>query len=272
MGICAFCQKEEKLTSEHIWGDWIKEFVPPTTNKHHFGQHTINKPGIPDEDIKRIRAGDPINAQAEILCGQCNHVELGGIQDRSKRYMVPLLRGEKTLLGLAAQKQIATWAAMATMTAEFLMHDPSQVTISQDVRRTFLAIKEPPEDWRIWIGHYQRWRFPPTYVHASLPLLSSEEFANLPDKDNAAPNMQSSSFILGSLYLHIISTTPANAVYVRNWGWTTAPRATRLLAQIWPPREEIVLFPFPMMNDIDARDFSMAFFEHLHNIARRAGF
>jgi VanZ family protein len=33
---CIFCGHDGKLTSEHIWGDWVTKYVPRTMNKHHF--------------------------------------------------------------------------------------------------------------------------------------------------------------------------------------------------------------------------------------------
>lgn len=272
MRSCAFCGAEKKLTSEHIWGDWIKEFVPTTANKHHFGQLIHNKPGMADESSKRPRAGDAVNAHAEILCEHCNNVVLGAVQNKSKPRLIPLLKGEQILLGQEAQKQIATWAAMATMTGEFLNKDRKQIAIPQAEREAFLNNPEPPAHWRIWLGHYRRWRFPSTYVHTALSILSADQVAKLDDPDDPPCNVQTTSIILGSLYLHVISADPSNMEYWEKWNWNTAVRARMLLAQLWPPKEGIILWPFTMMNDQDAQQFSTAFFYHLHGIGRMAGF
>jgi hypothetical protein len=31
---CIFCQLPKRMSDEHIWGDWLKAYIPPRLKKH----------------------------------------------------------------------------------------------------------------------------------------------------------------------------------------------------------------------------------------------
>jgi hypothetical protein len=263
---CVFCGKPTKMTSEHIWGDWIKQFIPPSLNKHYLGLKTINVGGKPDTDGVRIRAGDPVNSQVRIVRGDCNSGWMSVLQAKAKKFLPPLLTGERIGLGPAAQQAIAAWITMACMTAEHIIHDPFSIAISQGDRTQLTDTGVPLSNWKIYVGHYRAWKWNTKYLHTCLPILDIAPDPNGHEKPIA--NTQTSTFVLGNLYVHAMSSE--HPEYIEGWRWPIRP--SMVLIQIWPPKETFIAWPGMTMVDQDAMIIAEFFFRNIHAIAHRMGF
>ena len=158
---------------------------------------------------------------------------------------------------------------MATITAEFIHRRLSSIAISNKARSVFKDAQQPFENWRIWIGHYHRRRWDGCYVHACQPIYFEGNMIvpNVQEPDLPLPTTQWSTFVLGKLYLHTASSMTSPDL-IRNWDWRNAPRARRLLVQIWPLKEEIIAWPIQALTDADAWRFSHAQWDYLHRDTR----
>jgi site-specific recombinase XerD len=54
--LCAFCERRVKMSSEHVWGKWLKPYVRRDMNKHHLHSRLLREEG-PDVVGLTIRAG-----------------------------------------------------------------------------------------------------------------------------------------------------------------------------------------------------------------------
>jgi hypothetical protein len=153
---CIFCREHRPLTSEHIWGDWVTSYVPRTVNKHDHADVQVPKPGEPEPARVRIRAGDPLSSQAKVVCAPCNNGWMSELQNAAKPHLIPLFDGSARVIDGPARTAIAAWAAMATMTGEFLSHDPKKITVSQSDRDALMPTKTASSTWSVWVGNYQR--------------------------------------------------------------------------------------------------------------------
>lgn len=169
---CVFCLRPAKMTSEHVWGDWLKSYIPRIANKHTLHRQLIGRLGTRAASTLDIRAGSsPIHSSVRVVCEQCNTDWLSKIQQEAKPHLLPLVQGQTNhLIGVEAQTAIAKWATMATMTAEFIHGRFASIAISQEARTTFKERRQPFANWRIWIGHYHRRRWDACYVHACQPI------------------------------------------------------------------------------------------------------
>jgi hypothetical protein len=113
-------------------------------NKHYLQHREIGAMASPDKTTRTLRAGDPTQSKLKIVCESCNSGWLSRMQQRAKRHLIPLIRGEKTALGKEAQEAIAAWCAMATMTGDYLHHDATAVAITQGERDWFRDNLTPP--------------------------------------------------------------------------------------------------------------------------------
>ena len=121
---CIFCRSSDRLTDEHIWGDWTKTYVERASKKHAFQDIRIPKPGVHKLAENRLRAGDPLISKVRIVCAKCNSGWMSQIQERAKPFLVHLFKGQFHALNRRAQTAIAAWVAMATMTGEHLPRNP----------------------------------------------------------------------------------------------------------------------------------------------------
>lgn len=264
--LCVFCGGAVKMTNEHVWGRWLKQYVKQDMRKHSLGVSVVNRLGIPNEESSYIRAGDPLGSKVKVVCETCNNTWLSGIQDTAKPYLLPLIKGEPTVLGHDGQHVVATWATMATMTAEFLLRDPVDRVVTQSERTVFMDTRAPNSDWRIWLGRYRRVRWLGQWVHTSIPVFDAAEVAKAEAAGRPQCNMQTSTFVVGELYVHVFSG--AHADFVRDWHWKTAPRARAMLAPLWPPRHDFIAWPINGISDHEAIAYSKAFFDWVDAIGR----
>jgi hypothetical protein len=47
------------MSEEHIWGDWLKAYIPPRMNKHNMQAVRINRPNEATTGNIFLKAGDP---------------------------------------------------------------------------------------------------------------------------------------------------------------------------------------------------------------------
>jgi hypothetical protein len=218
-----------RLSREHIWGKWLKAYVQSTMKKHHMQEEVVGRPGTPISIKSTIRAGDPLKSKIKIVCEACNNGWMSRIQQRAKPFLIPLIEGSTSVLGTVAQKAIATWCVMATMTAEYLTHDLTSIAISQADRDWFRDHGSPPENWKIWIGRYHGNRG--QWTHFVVPVLSRGT-TNSADDRRAAPNTQTTTFIVGRLLVHVMSTS-GDPDIISRWVWPLGSRLAVHLPQIF---------------------------------------
>jgi hypothetical protein len=248
-GTCIFCGKPGKMSREHIWGDWLKAFVPPKMNKHNFHAQRINKPGATPSATTMLKAGDPLRAKVRVVCASCNNTWLSQLQQQAKPHLIPLIQGQRTALGSTAQERVAAWCAMATMTAEFIDPDPHSIAVSPADRDWLMQNRTAPPGWRIWIGNYRRKNWIPRWVHFTFPMLEAHEMPAQNDPIPPYPNTQATTFTVGQLYVHAMSSAYPKTIEKWYWGLGPAPLAGRLLAPAktrWPAAAGVRRIRYPL--------------------------
>jgi hypothetical protein len=264
---CIFCGATG-MSKEHIWGDWMKKHVATTMPKHSSSVHVVNPPGEADTFRVWTRSGDPLQSKARVVCTTCNNTWLSRIQNTTKPLLIPMFTGQTCVLGVPAQTTIATWAAMATMTAEHLTKGPSLVAVSQADREWLWKKGTPPPDWRIWIGRFQRHKLPERWTHCSVPIYEREPMIAA----NGMPqcNTQTTTFMIGDLLVHAMSAAFPN--HAQDWDWRSWPRGQQVVTQIWPTVESATVWPIQSVSltDADAYHIARAFFGWVDAIGRAA--
>lgn len=267
---CVFCGEYADLTKEHIWGKWIRDYIPVDPKPVMMRDVEVSKSGLPDKVSITKRAGSALGMTRKIVCAPCNNEWMSRIQARAKPFLIPLLEGRRTALGIEAQAAIATWATMVTMTAEFMLHSAGKIGISREDRAALRATEAPLPAWDIWIGYYEGGFWDHHWTHTSLPIVGG---ADLPSPDNVytpLPNTQTTTFVVGKLYVHTMRC--AFPEVSRNWHWLHNVRLRRLTVPILPVRHELVAWPIHGMSDLDIRISSELFITWVGDIARQHGF
>jgi hypothetical protein len=265
---CIFCGGSG-MSKEHIWGDWLKHHVKANLPKHSLGTLIVNPPGTPNVSSVGSRTGDPLRSKVRVVCETCNNTWLSAIQNRVKPLLIPMIGGQPCVLSHDKQQTLATWITMATMTSEFMLHEKTQISVSQADREWLWEKYTPPSDWRIWIGRYQRHRSAEQWVHCSVPIYDVAPV--VADGEGPQCNTQSTTFIIGEFFGHAMSAAFPN--HARDWDWRVWPRAHQVLSQIWPLKESAIVWPTVSVSmiDADAINIARAFFAWVDNIGRLHG-
>jgi hypothetical protein len=262
--LCIFCQQPKPMSKEHIWGDWLKTHIPQTMNKHNMQAVRINRPGEQNTGNIFLRAGDPLRSTVRVVCVDCNNQWLSEIQNRVKPFLIPLIKGQRTVLGPEAQLRVAAWCAMATMTAEFIDRDPNTIAVPQGDRDWLLNNGTAPPGWRIWLAHYRRHKWPAQWVHLTLPILEGKD-TPAPDAGYVLPNTQVTTFVVGELYVHVMSSVdPEN---INGWAMRLSYSERRLVC-IHPAKESLIVWPPRTLTDRDADNIASAFHRYVEGIGR----
>lgn len=247
---CIYCSAAGRITREHIWADWLKAYIKRDQNSYTHRIATIH-PSHVEEQVKKID-GDPRSRRVKVVCSACNSGWMSTLQTRAKRLVVPLAKGQPFFLERADQTIVAAWAGMAIMAAEFT--SPDKVAVSSDDREFLRLRRELPQNWRIWIAHYVRGDWKGFMAHNVMQLTAE----HVPETDPhalAVPNTQSTTFVVGELFIHAISSTFERVPHDFNHRTDGADR----LIQIWPAGD-FAMYPDGTITDIQADRITDEFF------------
>jgi hypothetical protein len=118
---CIFCPNPAN-SREHIWADWLKDYVPRTQINHGQARTWIHEDGRQDRVVQH-RSGDPRSRKLKIVCTACNNNWMSRIQERAKPILIPLIRGDACTLDAEAQRVLSGWAALLVMIDEYTHRD-----------------------------------------------------------------------------------------------------------------------------------------------------
>jgi hypothetical protein len=265
---CIFC-KAQGTTYEHVWPDWLAHYVPKTLPQH--SSSTVEIYRTRTDSRVKVWAGDPRSRRVPCVCLRCNTGWMSELQQAAKPRLLPLLDGRTSFLRPYDQKILAAWAAMCTMTAEYYDRDLAAVPF-EDREHLRLYREAPPKNWRIWIGRYVRGRWAGYWIHHSLPI--TEDVREPSDTDIPPPNTQTTTFIVGQLYIHTFSSAVDNIVNQQGLSNLSGARgqAGRVLAQIHPPVESFIAWPTEDIWDVTADQIARFIFRRLDMIGRMFGY
>jgi len=201
-GRCIFCGSLG-LTKEHMWADWLRNYIPRHGTKHQVMSNTFSKDG--NEVSFEGRTGDLHSRRIKCVCRSCNNGWMGKLQERAKPFLVPLLENRQTILRKNAKVAISSWVAMMIMVSENL--DKEMISISTSTRQWFKKNQRPPFHWRIWIAHHSA-RSHELFSHNVATLATDEEIERAGPNATEEPNSHSTTILLGNyLLIHAMSSS-----------------------------------------------------------------
>jgi hypothetical protein len=239
-----------RCTKEDVWPTWVSKYIPRDIENYTAG-FTKVFPHHKEETKEKID-GDPRSRRVRFVCGKCNSGWMSVLQNTAKPILLPLIMGEKIVLSQSAQRIVAAWCAMSIMTADFFY--PERQAIPQ-VQRDWLRDKgePPPDTWKIWIANYQRVEWVNHCARNLIPVLAGKEDIPEFSADGIPrPNTQTTSFVVGKLYIHAYSSVLPNMVEKIG----ISPPLSEAICQIWPVREHFVAWPTTPITDRQADDLA----------------
>jgi hypothetical protein len=192
-------------------GEWTKPYLQRRSNKHTHANVFVPRPGEPEKPNVSIRAGDHLDSQVHVVCADCNSGWMSRIQSAAKPILIPLFNGEDCDLDDEAQKVVATWSAMATMTSEYLAKEQRRIVVTQADCTWLMERQSPPPDWRTWIGRHKPESGFSLWVKASFPVLDTDVLPETVVPEGHNPTLQTTAFTIGELFIFSMSSAfPGN--------------------------------------------------------------
>lgn len=256
---CIFCSNPG-LSREHIWADWLKNYIPKNEPSHDQLSATIHKHYT---DVKRKKVqGDLRSRRLRVVCEECNIGWMSKLQEKAKPFLEPLMRREQFHFDANAQEVVAAWITMFVMVAEYL--DASKVSTPQFEREAFMASKEPPTKWKIWIGDLQREKWRGMLAHFAVPISSPDHAPTVTDNDILPPNTQTMTFVVGRLYVHVRASVTD---IFEQWSFAQSDLMMQILPKKLPPTTQ---WPLPIsLTDRDADAIAAHFHRASNAVAAR---
>lgn len=262
---CIYCGSYENVTREHIWADWLREYIPRDMERHSGVSAVVHSDQSKNTTKVKKREGDFHAQKLRIACRSCNTGWMSRLQTKAKPYLIPTLTGNTISLYRAEQITLAAWTTMFVMTADYL--DGDMVSITPGERAWLKDHQRPPRDWRIWIGRYERPATKRRWIHAVLDIIENEpEF--LAKGTPQLSHAQTATILLGDqLIIHVMSS-PAMRQTVKRW--KILPAAAPAMKQIWPIVHRRVDWPSPAtIQGKTIEDLAFHFFRRIDAFARR---
>jgi hypothetical protein len=111
---CIFCQRERKLSREHLWPRWARDLLEQEERDHRV-PHSIE----PHDAAAKYWDAPPFTATVKDVCRECNQGWMSPIEAEAKKYAEPLIRGEESLLiDVDAQWALSRWAYLKVLLFE----------------------------------------------------------------------------------------------------------------------------------------------------------
>jgi hypothetical protein len=252
---CIFCEGGP-LTKEHMWADWLRAYIPRNRSEFHTGSTILFKDPAKTQIKTRTIPDDPHKMQIRCVCESCNNGWMSVLQNRIKPILVPLLNGKPFTLTSRQQAQLAAWATMFTMVAEFSLRQKEMAAVTQEERAEFRRTKTPLKNWKFWIASIDHPDWIGRYIHTSMQIGSKDQVSKVTSSGIPVPNTQTTTFVVNKLYIHTLSSTAGIDLRKQKIDPAIAQR-------IWPARSKSVKWPpASFLSPFDADWLSMAYFRN----------
>lgn len=232
---CIFCNEYNRMTKEHIWPAWLGKMLLKTgKEKHTFGS-------ITEQEFKQLsdntfeRAGHLTSLTLPVVCADCNNTWMSRIEASAKPLLLDLINTKTIKLDSTRQELLARWIAMKVITGEHAERKQDiHVTPTAD-RLRLRSHAEMPPYFSIYLGS-QTTEHDSAWARMSWTMAFSSKGPS-PKLEGRNRNCQTVSILFGPLMVFVLTVRLDD------------PRAEGIfrfggpLAQIWPPKNEIIAWP-----------------------------
>ncbi|GAB1263174.1 hypothetical protein [Aurantivibrio plasticivorans] len=232
--LCIFCEKEGKLSREHLWPDWLgKMYIRKGDEKHTFGAKTYANKALKNDGVYE-RPGHLFSLKIRAVCSKCNNGWMSGIENKTKPIILKMIEGKKCKISKEELEALSFWVALKVVVAEHANNkEDLSVTPSSD-RRLMMEDKKIPNYLNIFIGnhstgHNSAWlRYSWTMAYSpngpSPPLLGHQR------------NAQAISFMVGPIFFYVLQVRVLGFSPERHFNFGP-------LLRIWPSKKNFLRWP-----------------------------
>jgi hypothetical protein len=241
---CVFCG-DGPVTAEHLWPDWLRR----RENIREARTHTEVLWQRTDAPVRHDYNDQPFKKKARVVCGECNHGWMSGLEQRAEGLLDGMLAGRGRALHQTGQATLAAWAFKSA-----LMFDQGSAAEARVIpSEHYVALYrtgQPPPGVRIWIAAYDE-------TQTAVSDVIGAEVTAMGQNDPSGRNVYVRTFTIGTVAFQVFGTTnPALFELDIDWPGTRVHR-------IWPFIGSVTWTPRPAMTDIELSRFANAIIEGL---------
>ena len=144
---CAFCDKDAKISGEHIWSEWMRELFP--AKRFLFTQR--NEKG----EIVSVWNPPDIDLTANVVCKPCNEGWMSNLESRhAKPSMRDLILGDKGItVSESRARSMAIFAFKTAVVVDHMYRRPLPF-FSRSIRYRFAKSLTIPENVMMWFAGF----------------------------------------------------------------------------------------------------------------------
>lgn len=233
---CVFCGSADKLTREHVFGDWLGSIGLNQEPAAHRAGPLNSKP-------RDLGVTPPFKSTVRDVCAACNNGWMSRLEAAAARVLPPLILDRPGLINPIDQGIIAAWVQKTALVNMLVSSSAERANGYGLPRSEYQALYEnrglggPLSDSQGWIGRYGGTR---TQASACVtPMVI--RLNGTPDPDR--PQAYITTIVLGRLVIQLIRfTTPLSTVHL-----ATSER----LVEFWPSGRAVGL---PADSAVDDRE------------------
>jgi hypothetical protein len=237
---CIFCDANAN-SEEHFWSQWMHTLLPQMDSPQHKRQRFDFHPksGLVEKITKR--QGHVHTIRIRTVCKNCNNGWMNQLEQLARPLLTPLIQGDPVALDHEQTSVIARWAALKCMVVE---HTDQQGSITP--RADKVAFRDSaliPPYFRIYLASHKCSSRVGSTRHTHC--LSLNGTAPNPPLEGTTHNIQTLTFILGSVFIHINCARIADFELERSVLIPSLYRTSR----IWPLDHYEMIWPRAPMFD-----------------------
>lgn len=186
--------------------------------------------------VERLH-GHVVTQAPKVVCKTCNNVWMSGLETPAKRWLEPMMRGERVVLDLSAQRALLHWIVLKLMVIEQREGAKSAFTRRDALR--FKADRSVPSNLSIDLFHTTDERLR-SFLHRESGAIPPDSH---PAVGRVSTNLQAVLFSVGQLLIH------ARHAQLENIGFKQFP--TDIATPLWPDPVGPVAWPPPIALNFD---------------------
>ena len=128
---------------------------------------------------------------------------------------------------------------MFTMVAEFLDQTGTRIEVLPADRIWLKENQTVPKNWKIWLANYERGSWKGLWIHSTVPIQGEEHIPETNQLGIDLPNTQSTTFLVGKLYVHVISSAISRIIRKQD----IVGQGRLLFPRLWPIRRSPLAWP-----------------------------
>jgi hypothetical protein len=211
---CIFCGGSGKKSKEHIWSEWMHDYLPKMGDGYNLSEVHTSKWDEHLDSTKSKRQGHLYTKKLRVVCESCNSGWMSVLESKVKPILIPIFQNKTFEISNEEKISLAKWIAMKAIVGENSVKN-THVTPFAD-RTKLKDLGEIPSYFCIYIGVHSE-KFDSAWLRTSITLSLSKS-GPVPPLGNRNRNSQSIGMIFGPLFAFVLAIRHDNidpATFIR---------------------------------------------------------